>query len=82
MVETIQSLYEQTRLAVVLVCHELEVLPACCRRVVLLNNGRVLDSGSPVEVFTTQRIAELYGAGLAVVHQQGRHAVVPGGGQC
>jgi len=82
MVETIQSLYEQTRLAVVLVCHELEVLPAGCRRVVLLNNGQVLDSGSPVEVFTTQRIAELYGAGLAVVHQQGRHAVVPGGGPC
>ncbi len=80
MVETIQSLYEQTRLAVVLVCHELEVLPACCHRVILLHCGQVLARGSPAAVFTPERIAELYGAGLTVVHQQGRHAVVPGGG--
>jgi iron complex transport system ATP-binding protein len=79
-VETVQTLYEETRLAVVLVCHELEVLPSCCQRVVLLDLGRVLATGTPERVFTNQQVAALYGRGLAAVHHGGRHAVIPAGG--
>ena len=79
-VATIQELHAQTAITVVLVCHELEVLPPSCRRVVLLDSGRLLASGSPEAVFSLERIAELYGEGLSVTHQGGRHAVVPGGG--
>jgi iron complex transport system ATP-binding protein len=78
-VETIQSVYEQTRLAVVLVCHELEVLPACCKRVILLDQGRVLATGTPEDIFTDPQVAALYGPGLSVFHQNGRHAVIPQG---
>ncbi len=77
MVETIQALYEQTRVAVLLVCHELEVLPPGCRRAVLLEAGRIIAEGVPEQVFTTERVASLYGAGLSVIHQNNRHAVVP-----
>ena len=38
-VETVQTLYTQTRITVVLVCHDLEVLPPACRQVVLLDAG-------------------------------------------
>ncbi len=79
-VETIQALYEQTRISVVLVCHELEVLPPACRQVVLLETGRVSASGCPEEVFTTERVSRLYGANLDALHRAGRHAVMPGGG--
>jgi len=79
-VETVQTLYTQTRISVVLVCHELEVLPPSCRQVVLLDAGRVAATGSPEAVFTTERVTRLYGATLRPVHQGGRHAVVPGGG--
>jgi len=79
-VETVQTLYTQTGISVVLVCHELEVLPPSCRQVVLLEAGRVAATGSPEAVFTTERVARLYGATLRPVHQGGRHAVVPGGG--
>lgn len=79
-VETVQTLYTQTRISVVLVCHELEVLPPSCREVVLLDAGRVAAIGSPEAVFTTERVTHLYGATLRPVHQGGRHAVVPGGG--
>ena len=79
-VETIQSLYEQTRLTVVLVCHELEVLPRSCERIVLLDQGRPLAAGLPEEVFTDERIRALYGPGLVALHQGGRHAIVPTGG--
>jgi ABC-type cobalamin/Fe3+-siderophores transport system ATPase subunit len=80
LVETVQSLHHQTHISVVLVCHELEVLPAACRQVVLLEAGRVSAAGLPDAVFTTERVSQLYGADLRVVHRGGRHAVMPGGG--
>lgn len=50
-VETVESLYRETQISVVLVCHELEVLPASCRQVVLLESGRVTAAGPPEAVF-------------------------------
>jgi len=78
-VETVENLYARMRLSVVLVCHELEVLPPSCRQVVLLQAGRVTADGPPEVVFSTGRVRELYGARLRVVHQGGRHAVIAGG---
>jgi len=79
-VETVQTLYTQTCITVVLVCHDLEVLPPACRQVVLLDAGRTAATGSPETVFTTERVSRLYGAALRAVHQGGRHAILPGGG--
>ncbi|HNQ88501.1 MAG TPA: metal ABC transporter ATP-binding protein [Verrucomicrobiota bacterium] len=78
-VETVQALFTQTHLSVVLVCHELEVLPPACRAVVLLEAGRVSAAGSPEDVFSTERVSSLYGAHLHALHRDGRHAVMPGG---
>ncbi len=79
MVETIQQLHTETALPILLVCHELEVLPPACRTVVLLGEGQVITVGTPEAVFTEERITLLYGAGLRVIHEQGRHAVLPQG---
>jgi len=79
-VETMEVLYTQTRITVVLVCHELEVLPPSCRSVVLLEAGRVVATGSPESVFTAACIARLCGAALRPVHEGGRHSIVPTGG--
>ncbi len=76
-VATLEQLCQETRLAMILVCHELEVLPACCRRLVLLEAGRVSAHGTPEDVLTNTRVAALYGAGLRVLHAGGRHAVIP-----
>lgn len=81
LVETVHTLYQQARLAVVLVCHELEVLPPCCGRVTLLQAGRPVATGKPEEVFTSERVAALYGAGLGAYHRNGRHAAIPAGGE-
>jgi ABC-type cobalamin/Fe3+-siderophores transport system ATPase subunit len=78
-VETVEKLYEQARMSVVIVCHELEVLPPSCRQVVLLDRGRVAATGLPETVFTSESVSQLYGVALRAVHQGGRHAVVPGG---
>jgi iron complex transport system ATP-binding protein len=76
-VEIVQSLHEAGSLTVVLVCHELEVLPPCCRRVVLLDKGVVVADGPPEQVLISSRIESVYGPGLSVLHQGGRHAIVP-----
>lgn len=78
-VAIVQRLHVETAITIVLVCHELEVLPPTCRHVVLLDYGRVLAAGAPEDVFTTERVAALYGAGFRVTHENGRHAVLPGG---
>ena len=80
-VDTLEQLYAQTRLTVVLVCHELEVLPACCRRVMVLADGRPAATGAPEDVLTSQRVAAIYGAGLEVVRAGGRYATVPAAGR-
>lgn len=76
-VTTLDELCAAERPTVILVCHELEVLPKSCRRLVLLRDGQVRAQGTPEEVLTPACVADLYGPGLRVWHADGRHAVVP-----
>ena len=77
MVATLEGLFEETGLTILLVCHELEVIPPCSRRLGVLEHGRITTLGTPEDVLTDRRIASLHGPGLRVVHAAGRHAVVP-----
>ncbi len=79
-VEAIDSLCREALLTTVMVCHELEVVPPSCRRVVVLRGGRRLADGAPGEVLTSALAGELYGRGLVVERRGGRYAVVPAGG--
>jgi ABC-type cobalamin/Fe3+-siderophores transport system ATPase subunit len=63
--------------AVVIVSHELEVLPVCCRRLVVLQAGRPVADGAPEAVLTAERVQAVWGTGLGVRHAGGRHLVVP-----
>jgi iron complex transport system ATP-binding protein len=77
-VALIGELFASAGITILLVCHEPEVLPACCRRVVFLEAGRVTADGPPEQVLTSDRVRRLYGPTLTMRHQGGRHAVVPG----
>ncbi|MCX8109594.1 MAG: ABC transporter ATP-binding protein [Verrucomicrobiae bacterium] len=76
-VDTIQQIHIQTGISVVLVCHELEVLPPGCRRVIAIESGRLIADGMPEEVLTEAFIRKLYGPGFGVWHGHGRHALLP-----
>lgn len=76
-VETIQRLHVETGLGVLLICHELEVLPPSCRDVIVLEAGRVLAQGAPEAVLNPANIRRLYGPGLRAWQQSGRHALLP-----
>jgi len=58
-VATLDQLYDQTGMSVVLVSHDWELLPTCCRRVVLLADGRVQAEGAPHEILNRERLAAL-----------------------
>ena len=77
MVRIIQDLHQRLGLTVVLVCHEIEVLPPGCARVLFLDRGLVQADGPPQTVLTDQRMRALYGGGFRIVHAAGRHAVLP-----
>ncbi|MFO8015423.1 MAG: ABC transporter ATP-binding protein [Phycisphaerae bacterium] len=80
-VETLEALFRDVPVTVLLVCHDLEVIPACCGRLVLLEGGRITADGTPAQVLTSDRVARLYGAHLEVLHRRGRYVVVPQGGE-
>ncbi len=76
-VETLDRLCQQTRLAVLLVCHELEAIPSCAGRLLAIRDGRILADGPPREVMTSAMVERLYAARLRVLAGQGRWATVP-----
>lgn len=81
LVECISELRVDPRLTLVLVSHELEMLPAACRRVLLLSEGCLVADGTPEQVFDAANIATLYGRSFEILHRHGRHIVFPGGGE-
>jgi len=78
-VQLLQQLHLETRRTFLLICHELEVLPPACQRVLLLRAGRLVADGTVQKVFEGDRLSDLYGEGFEVWHRNGRHGVVPGG---
>lgn len=76
-VGVLDDLGREQRMTMMLVCHELEVIPAVCRRLLLLENGRDTAFGRPEEVLGDEATARLYGNRVRVVHEGGRHATLP-----
>jgi iron complex transport system ATP-binding protein len=52
--------------AVVIVLHDLTLAAAYCDRIVLLDQGAVVASGTPAEVLTPVNIATVFGVGARV----------------
>ena len=73
----IQELYQKTRKALILVCHELEVIPPCCRRVLLLNKGKI-ESDTPIQkAFTPENIQKLYHCRMQILQKNDRFFTIP-----
>lgn len=81
-VATLQGLHKNSRLTIILVCHELEVLPECVGRLLVLQNGKIAANGRPASIMTQGLLETLYGTGtrLQLMLLNGRYAAVPVGG--
>jgi iron complex transport system ATP-binding protein len=76
----LQRLHEDLGLTIVLVCHELEVIPTCSGRLLVLQDGAIIADGLPENVLTCQLVEALYGSRLRLFCSGGRYAAVPRGG--
>jgi ABC-type cobalamin/Fe3+-siderophores transport system ATPase subunit len=63
----IDDLYERTGITVLMVSHEIDLLPASCKRVVLMHHGKVVIDGSAAEVLTGRVLGKAYQHSLKVV---------------
>lgn len=80
-VEGIDSLAEIPALSILLVCHELEVIPPSSARLIVLRDGRLLADGPTGDVLTDDLVEKLYRADLSVARCGDRWAAVPAGGR-
>ncbi|MDI6871807.1 MAG: ABC transporter ATP-binding protein [Bacillota bacterium] len=62
----LQRLHTERRLTIVAVLHDLNLAARCCQRLVLLANGRVVATGSPLEVLTPANLQAAYGVRMNV----------------
>jgi iron complex transport system ATP-binding protein len=60
---------------VVMVTHDLDRLPACTNRVLLLRQGQALAWGAPSVILKSDTLSQLYGCPVDVKSQQGRYYV-------
>jgi ABC-type Mn2+/Zn2+ transport system ATPase subunit len=77
-VQCIDSLAQTPDLSILLVCHELEVIPPSSVRLIVLEDGRLLADGPTDKVLTDQLVEQLYRADLSVARCGKRWAAVPG----
>ena len=70
----IRNLNRQTRMTVVAVFHDLNLAAEYCDRLVLLDRGRVVAAGTPVEVLTTEMILSVYEVNVLIGRNPASHA--------
>jgi iron complex transport system ATP-binding protein len=75
--DLLDGLREESGLTLVAAMHDLTLAAQYADRMLLLNGGRVVADGPPVDVLTEAMIAEHYGAAIDVVDVGGRIAVIP-----
>ncbi len=73
MVRQVALLHEVYGRTVLMVTHDIDHLPSCCNRVLLLKTGRVLRTGEPGDVFQPDVLSELYGCRMQIAQREGRY---------
>ena len=71
----VEDIYRRLGKTIVMVTHDIERLPACCNKALLLKNGTTLAVGTSEEVFTKDILSQLYGCNIEVTVQKGRYHV-------
>ena len=75
--DLLDVLRQESGLTLVGAMHDLTLAAQYADRMLLLNGGRVVANGPPVDVLTEATISQHYGAAIDVVDVGGRIAVIP-----
>lgn len=71
--ELVGKIYAQTGITIIMVSHETNLLPGCCKRVVLLADGRPLYDGGWTRLACGDELQKAYGCPMKVVEIEGRY---------
>jgi len=74
--EIVERLHRETGLTVLMVSHDMSVLPSTCRRVVLMADGRLLGDGDPDAILTPEMLGRAYRGNLVATMLGGRRHVL------
>lgn len=74
--QILRDLCDSKRIAVVMVCHDLNIAAKYADRLILLHDGRIYSAGEPSDVLTPEALKEVYGVEATVVPHNGRPCVI------
>ncbi len=69
----VDDLYRCHDKTVVMVTHDIDRLPSCCNRVVLLDHGEILADGPPAECLQSSNLEQMYGCPMEIIVRNGRY---------
>lgn len=78
-IDTLEKLAGRTGITVLMITHQIEHLPPCCRNLLLLKNGRVFDSGAKEQMIVSSTMSKLYGREVVVDNRAGYYHLSRGG---
>jgi len=73
--ETLQNLYSETRITIIMVSHDISILPLCCTRAVILRQGRILADNTRDSVIHSTALRRAYGFETNAVPLSGEYDV-------
>lgn len=71
--QLVDDLYRRLNKTIIMVTHDVDRLPSCCNRVLLLRSGLILAAGAPADVFRSDVLSTLYGCDIEVAQRFGRY---------
>ena len=71
--QLVDDLYRRLGKTIIMVTHDVDRLPSCCNRVLLLRSGSILASGDTSEVLCSSVLSTLYGCTIEVAQREGRY---------
>jgi len=72
----IDDLYKQTQITILMVTHEIELLPASCERIILVHKGKIIADGDTEKVLATEIMKKVYQCDVSVVDIAGQKFAV------
>jgi len=74
--EIIEQLYHQTDITILMVSHEISLLPSSCSRIVLLHEGNLLADGDVEDVLSSEALERAYQCRVETLRIGGRRYTV------
>ena len=72
LVSLIDQLFRRSGITVLMTTHITGHLPSCCKRVIMLKQGQIIDDAPTEEALSSEKLEKLYGCRVEVVDYEGR----------